>query len=141
MYSMLWVYAGSFDPVTPGHINIALRAAQECNHLTILIANNMFKRERYPVKTRVLLLQKVFGGHTHIDVQVCHGCVAWWAIGHGAVRLVRGARSWRDWIVEIPMAAVNAMLGLGLRTRIYAASPSLKQVSSSTVREYPEVQF
>lgn len=130
-----FVYAGSFDPVTPGHIDVALRAAKDCEHLTVLVAHNICKRQRYEVAARLKVLRKVFANQPNIDVDACHGCVAWWAVDHGAVRLVRGLRGWCDWMVEVPLAFVNAVLGWGLLTRFYHARPSMKHVSSTSMFE------
>lgn len=131
---MIFAYAGSFDPVTAGHLDVATRAAAECDHLFLLVARNPRKPGRHPAATRVLLLRQALAGTVckgSVSVAVCDGLVACWARRHGVDRLVRGARGWRDWVAELPLAAVNAALGLGLPTRIYPAAPALRHVSST----------
>lgn len=128
---MLAVYAGSFDPVTPGHVNVAGRAADEFGRVVVVVAINSCKRPRFTTQQRVSMLKSAFGKDRRISVDECHTWVAPWARRIGATTLIRGSRNWLETMQETLLAVVNFGLGRGLPTRLYRASPALRNCSSS----------
>lgn len=53
------LYAGSFDPVTNGHLNIIERAAKMYDSLTVAIAINPRKTGFFTVEERVEITREV----------------------------------------------------------------------------------
>ena len=53
------LYAGSFDPVTNGHLNIIERAAKMFDSLTVAIAVNPNKTGLFSVDERAEILREV----------------------------------------------------------------------------------
>ena len=51
------LYAGSFDPVTRGHMDIIRRAAALCDELIVAVMHNPDKRGAFPVGERIRLLE------------------------------------------------------------------------------------
>lgn len=125
------VYAGSFDPVTPGHIDVAERAAATYGRVMVVVAVNSWKRPRSPLHQRVDMLRAAFAADERISVGECHTWIAPWARGVGATTLIRGSRCWLETVQEGLMAAINFGLGRGLPTRLYRATPALRDCSST----------
>lgn len=128
---MVAVCAGSFDPVTPGHIDIVERAVDDFGCVVVVVAVNSWKRARFPTQQRVKLLRLVFAKDKRIRVDECHTLLAPWARNIGATTLIRGSRHWLETMKESLLAAINFGLGGGLPTRLYPASPALRQCSST----------
>ena len=57
-----FLYPGSFDPPTLGHVDIALRASKLCDCLVIAVMENAQKNGRhcFGVEERVAMLQTIF---------------------------------------------------------------------------------
>ena len=53
------LYAGSFDPVTNGHLNIIERAAKIFDSLTVVIAVNPNKKCLFDIDERLEIMRKV----------------------------------------------------------------------------------
>lgn len=136
---MVAVYAGSFDPVTPGHVDVAKRAAtvdtgvgaNDFGRVVVVVAVNTWKRPRFSTHQRVFMLRSAFSTDSRISVDECHTVLASWARSVGATTLIRGSRCWLETVRERLMAAINFVLGKGLPTRVYQASPALRHCSSS----------
>ena len=64
------VYPGSFDPLTNGHVDVALRAARIFDEIIIRVADNKEKEGRYlfTAEERVALAKEVFKDYPNIKV-------------------------------------------------------------------------
>ncbi|MHC5067689.1 MAG: adenylyltransferase/cytidyltransferase family protein, partial [Planctomycetota bacterium] len=52
------LYAGSFDPLTLGHLDVIIRAAKQCDKLVVGIGANPAKKKPFlPVEVRVELIR------------------------------------------------------------------------------------
>ena len=61
MKQKIAVYAGSFDPVTYGHLDIIERASKIFNHLVVSIFTNKNKQAMFTLEERRDMLKKVLG--------------------------------------------------------------------------------
>ncbi|MCL2217176.1 MAG: pantetheine-phosphate adenylyltransferase [Defluviitaleaceae bacterium] len=131
---MTLIYPGSFDPVTMGHIDIALRGAELAGRLVVAVLDNPNKKTLFTVGERVALLKEAFAGNGKIEIDSFGGLLAEYAAKCvGKTAILRGLRSPADFESEARYAACNKLLGI--ETLFLAASPSLAFVSSSIVRE------
>ena len=128
------LYAGSFDPVTRGHMDIITRAAALCGELTVAVMHNPDKRGALPVSKRVQLLEKACAHLDNVRVIAHSGLLIDCARENGAAAVVRGVRPLGDFESEYQMAQVNRMLG-GVETLMMTTSESCASVSSSIVRQ------
>ena len=55
------VYAGSFDPITLGHLDIMERAAKQFETLYVLVTENIEKYPMFSADQRVELIKKSNG--------------------------------------------------------------------------------
>lgn len=130
-----FIYPGSFDPPTNGHVDIALRAAALCDKLIVAVLGNVNKPGAvFTVSERVKMLCEVFADQINIEVRHFDGllvdaCHAW-----DVCCIVRGVRGMDDMANEMQLAAVNRRIG-DVQTMFLPADERLMYVSSSVVRE------
>lgn len=128
------VYPGTFDPFTEGHLDIADRARQFADHLTILVAVNPEKNPAAEIEERAAAVRAALpSGWTNVDVVAWAGLTALYCANAGADAIVRGIRNASDLRHEYPLAAMNDHLGVP--TLLIPARPSLREVSSTAVRD------
>lgn len=129
------LYAGSFDPVTKGHVNIVRRACRMFGHVVVAVGVNSGKQYLFSLEERLQRLHQVFDvypqveiiSYTGLTVDACRQC--------GAKVLVRGVRNASDWDAEQNIAFVNSRLAPDIETVLLPAEDALQHVSSSNVRE------
>ncbi len=128
------LYAGSFDPVTRGHMDIIRRAAGLCRRLVVAVMVNPAKRGALPHETRAALLREACRGLPGVTVITDSGLLVDCARRCGAQAVVRGLRPVGDFEAEFEMAQVNRALS-GVETLMLVTDPSCAAVSASVVRE------
>lgn len=131
---MVLLYPGSFDPVTLGHLDIALRGAKLASRLIVAVLENPNKSTLFTMEERLALLRGEFCGVGNIEVDAFSGLLADYAAAVGADAILRGLRGPGDFESEGRYAVYNRMLG-SLETVFLPASPELSYISSSIVRE------
>ena len=62
------IYAGSFDPITNGHIDIAKRATKLFDKIIIAVAEKKSEKTLLDIDERVLLIKDVFSDTNNITV-------------------------------------------------------------------------
>ena len=138
---MTAIYPGRFDPVTSGHMDIIIRAAQLFDHLIIAVLDDASRPFLFTAKERATLLTEAAAGYAHVRVECFSGLLADFADKQQASFIVRGARNGTDFEAETVMAQYNRLLSQGearagqLETLVLPASASLSHVSGSAVRE------
>ena len=146
MSKIAGVYAGSFDPLTNGHIDIINRSLKFCDVLYIGIGINLGKSPLFSVEERLELIRKFlvseFGDPdkppyipTSIYGTSFNTLLTDFAHTYGAKILIRGIRSVSDFEYEINLAGINKMLAPEIETVFIPTAPQLSTVSSSMVKE------
>lgn len=126
------VYAGTFDPVTFGHLDVITKAAALVDVLHVLVAVNPQKTTWFTIEERQALLRSVCPAG--VLVGATHGMVVDFAKSVGATWLIRGVRTITDATAELELAALNAGLAPGITTLFVNADPTLSEVSSSGLK-------
>ena len=133
---MTLIYPGSFDPVTLGHIDIALRGANIASQLIVAVLDNPNKKPMFSTAERVDFLQDALGHIKNIRVDAFSGLLVEYAQQQSATAILRGLRSPADFESEGRYATCNRLLSQNsIETIFISASPSLSFISSSIVRE------
>lgn len=128
-------YAGSFDPVTVGHIDIVRRAASLFDVVVVGVGVNPSKRGWFSPEQRVELFQSALhDAGLHAKFVVFSGLAVTAAADAGATVLLRGLRGPGDIDMELRNAAGNRDLA-EFETLWLAADPRWSFVSSSLVKE------
>ena len=129
------VFAGSFDPVTTGHIDIVERAAAMFDELIVCIFHNVQKEGCFPLDDRVQFLREAVAHVPNARVDVFSGLLTDYMKQQNACVVVRGLRSVKDFEYEENHAAMVRHLMHESDTIFLLTRPDLTFVSSSGVRE------
>lgn len=130
------VFAGSFDPVTRGHVDLVRRAAALFDRVVVAVAVNSGKQPLFSPDERVALVRGALDGEgVAAEVERLDGLLVAFAVRVGARALVRGVRGAADFEYEQGMARMNAHMAPGIETVFLAPAAEFAWVSSTLVRE------
>jgi pantetheine-phosphate adenylyltransferase len=129
------VYPGTFDPVTPGHLDVIERARHLFARVTVLVAVNGGKQPSGAVSERAVRLRRQLPADwDNVSVAARAGLTAAFCQQHGAGVIIRGVRNRPDWFHEYQLAAMNEVMGI--ITLLLPAQPGLAAVSSTVLRGF-----
>ncbi|MCL2189016.1 MAG: pantetheine-phosphate adenylyltransferase [Defluviitaleaceae bacterium] len=131
---MIALYAGSFDPVTLGHIDIITRGAHLATRLIVAVADNPHKMPLFSVQERIALLRDALHG-IEVEITAFSGLLAEYARQRNVTAILRGLRDGDDFASERRYAWHNQLFDGNIETIFLPASPALSMVSSRMVRE------
>lgn len=137
----LAIYPGSFDPITNGHLDVALRAAKLFDRLIVCIYEGSNKSTAmFPIDRRVELAREAVALSHHpnagkIDVSSFSGLAAEYAHAVGADTIVRGLRAVSDFEYEFQYAHINHHLDDDIEVICLMTSSRHSFISSSMIRE------
>jgi pantetheine-phosphate adenylyltransferase len=131
----LAVYAGTFDPITRGHLSVIERAARLFDRLIVIVAVNPAKHPLFTAEERVALIREVTRPWPGVSCESTTGYVVDLARARGARYLVRGVRGATDVEAEIALAHLNHGLAPEIETVFIPARADLAEVSSSRLKE------
>lgn len=137
------IYAGSFDPVTLGHLDLIYRAIQVFDLVVVAIGINSAKKPLFSTEERIQLLQdtwvgKLTGPATYsskIEVTCFEGLLVNYCHQNDIKIILRGLRAVTDFEYELGIAHANATQDQGIDTFFMPTKPEFSFVSSSVVRE------
>ncbi len=129
--------AGTFDPVTLGHLDIITRAAAIFDEVVVGIFENPAKVKQFPLDVRFAALTKAVEHLPNVKTVIGEGFLAAYANEIGACALVKGARNGTDFDYEKLMADYNK-LHFGVETLLLVSDTRYDNVSSTLVREMLE---
>jgi pantetheine-phosphate adenylyltransferase len=129
------VYPGSFDPVTNGHLDIAIRAARLFDTVIMAVFDRPNKRLLFETDQRVALLQEAVRGYPNIRVDTYSIMTVDYVQRVGASVIVRGLRDPRDFDAEFQLAQVNQRLAPSVDVVLFMADNKYTFFSSTTVKE------
>lgn len=129
------IYAGSFDPVTNGHLDIIERASRMYDHLYVTIFNNPKKSTMFTLDERLDLLRKVTKHIDNVTIDASEDLAVSYAKKVGASVLVRGLRATMDFEYELQLAFSNQYLDDSIEMVFLMTKPNHSFISSSTVKE------
>ena len=129
------MYAGSFNPLHKGHIDIVKRASKLFDVLYVAVSSNTAKKQhnlsqcfnQVEKKIKALKLKNVivvqnFGLTTKIADEL------------GCKYLVRSVRDWKDYKYELLIAQNNHKLNKNIETILFFADKDLAKVNSTKLR-------
>lgn len=130
------LYAGSFDPITNGHLDLINRAAKLGDILVVGVIENRSKKPFFTVEERMDMIEKATDHIPNIEVDHFDGLLAHYVKQNNIDVVIRGLRATMDFEYEIQMAQMNAMLyNNDVETVFLMTSPDYSFVSSSIVKE------
>lgn len=129
------VYAGTFDPVTNGHLDIIERASKMYDTLYVTIFDNPNKKTLFSLEERISLLKEVTKGFDNVVVDYSHDLAVAYAKEKNAGVLVRGLRATMDFEYELQLAFSNQYLDDSVEMVFLMTRPNHSFISSSMVKE------
>lgn len=129
------VYSGTFDPITLGHEDVALRTAALFDELIVAVAVAHHKTTRFSLDQRIALVQTALAGNGRVRVLPFDGLIMDFCREQGACAVVRGIRNLTDFDYESQMAAMNRKLNPAVDTVLLLPQSDLQCISSTLVRE------
>ena len=138
------LYAGSFDPLTNGHVDVIETAGVLCDELVVAIGVHPGKTPMLGAKERAGLVEKVCGRlfaarACKLSVRTFSGLAVEAARAAGASVMLRGLRDGTDLDAEMRMAAMNAAMAPDIKTVFFTASPAVRHISATLVRQIAEL--
>lgn len=129
------VYPGTFDPITNGHIDIAVRSARLFERVVIGVYALPTKAVLFDIDERVALAREALKEYSNISVQSYADLTVDFARKAGAQVIIRGLRVSGDFELEFDMAMMNRRLDQKLEMVCFMASPQFQFLSSSILKE------
>lgn len=129
------IYAGTFDPITNGHLDIIERAAKLFPCVIVAVAKNPSKNPLLALAERTQLVTESCKHLANVKVIAFSGLLADFAKQHNAISLIRGIRGSDDIDYEIQLAQLNNELQQGLESLFFPPSVQWRYLSSTMVRE------
>lgn len=126
---------GSFDPVTNGHLDIIRRAANQFDHVVVLVVINPDKIPSFTSEERVRFLQTVTQGLPNVTVDSHTGLLTDYMRQTGISIIVKGLRAVSDYEYECQMAMANKKLLPECETFFMNTSTENMFLSSSLVKQ------
>ncbi len=133
-------YAGSFDPVTNGHVDVIAAACRLCDRLVLAIGVHPGKTPIFTAEERATLLQRVAGpigaqAGVAIEVVTFDNLTVRAARRAGATLMIRGLRDATDFDYEMQLAGMNEAMDGELQTVFLPASAPVRHITATLVRQ------
>ncbi|NQU41366.1 MAG: pantetheine-phosphate adenylyltransferase [Lentisphaerae bacterium] len=129
------VYAGTFDPLTLGHVDLILRSAEIFDRVILAVAEATPKDTLFSAVERAAMVGEVTSELANVEVDIFNELLVNYARAKGAGILIRGLRAYSDFEYEFQMALTNRKLAPEIETLFMMPKEIHSYVSSSTVRE------
>ena len=137
------LYAGTFDPITNGHIDIIGRAIKLVDRLVIGVAVNRDKGPLFTLDERVEMIRRQTGERfrgAEIVVRPFENLLMHFAREVGAQVIIRGLRAVADFEYEFQMTAMNQQLDREIETVFLMADPRHQAIAAKLVKEIARLQ-
>ena len=134
------LYAGSFDPLTNGHLDVLKASLAVADTVYAAIGIHPGKKPLFSFEERVQLIEAAtkaeFGKDSgRIKVVSFDGLVIDAARKHGASIIIRGLRDGTDLDYEMQMAGMNETMAPEVHTVLLPASPMVRPITATLVRQ------
>jgi pantetheine-phosphate adenylyltransferase len=129
------IYAGSFDPITNGHVSIIQSGLVAFDRITVAVLSNSKKQALFSVEDRIEMISEALKGDPRVEVDRFEdGLLVDYARTKGVRVVLRGLRAVGDFEHELQMANMNRHLDGNIETVFIMASDYFF-VSSSLIKE------
>lgn len=134
------LYAGSFDPLTNGHLDVIRHGLALADELIVAIGIHPGKTPLFSFEERAELINASVtaldgADEKRLSVISFDNLVVETAIEKGASILLRGLRNSTDFDYEMQMAGMNATMAPDVRTVFVPAAPETSHITATLVRQ------
>lgn len=128
------IYAGTFDPIHNGHIDVIERASKMFDEVIVVIAINSKKTHLFSEDERLEMTKDALSQLTNVKVMFFSGLIANLAKETDSVALIRGLRTVTDFEYELQIALMNRKLS-DIPTIFMMPHEKYSYLTSSIIRE------
>lgn len=134
------LYAGSFDPVTNGHLDVVRQATKLADRLVLAVGIHPGKTPLFSTDERLAMLEEICAPMwkqtgCEITYTTFADLVVTAARRAGATILIRGLRDGSDFDYEMQMAGMNGTMAPDVQTVFLPASPGVRPITATLVRQ------
>ena len=133
------VYAGSFDPISLGHLDIIRRGARIFDRVTVGIGVNPDKKSLFASEERLQISKQVLAPFDNVDVVCFEGLAVTFVNSCGASVMLRGVRTLTDIEAEFTMSLANRVLAPEIESVFLMASEKYTHISSTLIKQIAEM--
>jgi len=129
------IYAGTFDPITNGHLDLIQRAAELFDEIIVAVSSRPNKATLFSAGDRLKMVQESIRGLKRVKAKLFSGLLADLVSKTSAVAIIRGLRAVSDFEYEFQMALMNRKLAPGTETVFLMPSEKYTYLSSTLIKE------
>ena len=134
------LYAGTFDPITNGHIEVVRHTAKLAGRLVIAVGVHAGKVPLFNPDERLAMIEETCGALVR-EAGCEFACITFddlaVAVARriGATIMIRGLRDGTDLDYEMQLAGMNAAMAPDVQTVFLPASPVVRPITATLVRQ------
>lgn len=128
------VYAGTFDPITDGHMDIVRRASVLFDQVIIAVAVDNYKQTLFSDDERCALAAAAAADCPNVLVSSFSGLLVDFCRAQGAASIIRGLRAVSDFDREFQLALLNRGLNHEVESVFLMSDAKYLYISSSLIR-------
>ncbi|MDP3025710.1 MAG: pantetheine-phosphate adenylyltransferase [candidate division Zixibacteria bacterium] len=129
------IYAGTFDPITNGHLDLIQRAADLFDEILVAVSSRPNKATLFSASDRLKMVQESIRDLKGVKAKLFSGLLADFVSKTKAVAIIRGLRAVSDFEYEFQMALMNRKLAPGIETVFLMPSEKYTYLSSTLIKE------
>jgi pantetheine-phosphate adenylyltransferase len=134
------LFAGSFDPITNGHLDVVSKAVCLADRLVLAVGVHPGKTPLFPAEERLAMLEEICAplaraAGCELSCTTFGDLVVTAARRAGATILIRGLRDAADFDYEMQMAGMNGTMAPEVQTVFLPASPAVRPITATLVRQ------
>ncbi|GAB1371029.1 pantetheine-phosphate adenylyltransferase [Candidatus Kapaibacterium sp.] len=129
------IYAGTFDPITNGHVDVIERACEMFDKVYVVVAVNSKKTTLFTEGERLEMIKNSLTHLPNVEVTIHHKLTVELAEEKGAIAMVRGIRAVSDFEYEFQIALMNRKLAPNIYTVFLTPHEKYTYLNSSIIRE------
>lgn len=129
------IYAGTFDPMTLGHLDVVERAVRIFPELIVAVAAVTGKKTLFDQNERMDLVRRSVSECPNVRVEPFNGLLVNYARSQNVGVIVRGLRAFSDFEYEFQMALTNRRLAPDLETIFLMPKQETSYISSTNIKQ------
>lgn len=129
------IYAGTFDPMTLGHLDVLERAARIFPELIVAVAGVTGKNTQFTQEERVELVRASLADLPNVQVVPFDGLLVNFVREQQVGVIIRGLRAFSDFEYEFQMALTNRRLAPDIETLFLMPKQDFSFLSSTNIRQ------
>lgn len=129
------VFAGSFDPIHLGHLDIIGKCNMMFSRVVVGIGVNLDKTYFYPLEKRIEMVKRACKRYENVEVVAFDGYLVDFLKAQNTTVYVRGIRNQRDLDYENKSFEFNSKKYPEIETVYLNCSKEYSKISSSAIKE------